>query len=194
MAEIKLIVGLCNPEDKYAPTRHNAGAWLVEKIAQRHGVTLKEEGKFFGKTGRVIIEGQELRLLLPMTFMNLSGKSVGAMAKFYRILPEEILVAHDEMDLPTGVAKIKLGGGHSGHNGLKDIINALGNNKNFHRLRIGINRPTESSQVVAYVLGKPSTEDQVKIDRAIDEAADCLLILCKEGIARATNRLNSFKA
>lgn len=194
MAEIKLIVGLCNPEDKYAPTRHNAGAWFVENLARKHGVSLREENKFFGKTGRALINGQEVRFLLPTTYMNLSGKAVRAMAKFYRILPEEILVAHDELDLPVGTAKLKLGGGHGGHNGLKDIISALGNNKNFHRLRIGIDHPQDRSQVTGYVLGKPSSAEQQKIDQAIDEAVFVLPKIYTDGIAKATTQLNSFKA
>ncbi|MDG6898062.1 aminoacyl-tRNA hydrolase [Actinobacillus delphinicola] len=194
MSEIKLIVGLCNPGEKYADTRHNAGAWFIEEVARRYGFSLKDEPKFFGKTARAMIDGQEVRFLLPTTFMNLSGKAVGAMANFYRIKPEEILVAHDEMDLPAGVAKIKLGGGHGGHNGLKDIIAALGNNKNFYRLRIGIGHPGDRNLVTSYVLGKPAPADQKKIDEALDEAVRCLPILFKDGITKATTRLNSFKA
>lgn len=111
--------------------------------------------KFFGYTSRINLAGEDVRLLVPTTFMNLSGKAVGAMATFFRINPDEILVAHDELDLPPGVAKFKLGGGHGGHNGLKDIISKLGNNPNFHRLRVGIGHPGDKNKVVGFVLGKP---------------------------------------
>lgn len=135
-----------------------------------------------------------MRLLVPTTFMNLSGKAVGTLANFYRIQPEEILVAHDELDLPPGIVKIKQGGGHGGHNGLKDIISALGNNKNFYRVRIGIGHPGHKDLVAGYVLSKPSPTDQSLIDSAVDEAGRCVEILFKDGIVKATNRLNSFKA
>lgn len=194
MSEIKLIVGLGNPGDKYADTRHNAGEWLIERLARRFNFTLKEENKFFGKTARVVIGGQEVRFLVPTTFMNLSGKAVGSLATFYRIQAEEILIAHDELDLPPGVAKIKLGGGHGGHNGLRDSIAQLGNNKNFYRLRVGIGHPGDKNLVSAYVLSKPSPTDWQLIDKTLDEAAACVEILMKDGIIKATNRLNSFKA
>ncbi len=194
MSEIKLIVGLGNPGDKYADTRHNAGEWLIERLANRFNFTLKEENKFFGKTARVVIGGQEVRFLVPTTFMNLSGKAVGSLATFYRIQAEEILIAHDELDLPPGVAKIKLGGGLGGHNGLRDSIAQLGNNKNFYRLRVGIGHPGDKNLVSAYVLSKPSPTDWQLIDKTLDEAAACVEILMKDGIIKATNRLNSFKA
>lgn len=121
MSKIKLIVGLANPGAEYAQTRHNAGAWYVDLLAERHNQPLKEEAKFFGYTARINMGGNDIRLLVPTTFMNLSGKSVAAIANFYRINLDEILVAHDELDLPPGVAKMKLGGSNGGHNGLKDI-------------------------------------------------------------------------
>ena len=193
MSEIKLIVGLGNPGDKYKDTRHNAGEWLVERLAQRFNFSLKEESKFFGKTARAVINGQEIRFLVPTTFMNLSGKAVGALATFYRIQPEQILIAHDELDLPPGTVKIKLGGGHGGHNGLRDSIAQLSNNKNFYRLRVGIGHPGDKNLVAAYVLSKPSPTDLTLIDKALEEATDCVEILLKDGINKATNRLNSFK-
>ncbi|MFC0309410.1 aminoacyl-tRNA hydrolase [Gallibacterium trehalosifermentans] len=192
MAKIKLIVGLGNPGNKYSDTRHNAGEWLIERLARRFNVNLKEENKFFGKTAMVTIAGQDVRLLVPTTFMNLSGKSVGALATFYRILPEEILVIHDELDLPPGSAKLKLGGGHGGHNGLKDIIAQLANSKNFYRLRLGIGHPGDKNLVAGYVLSKASPQDQQLIDQALDEAERCVEILIKEGIDKAMNRLNGF--
>lgn len=191
---IKLIVGLANPGAEYAATRHNAGAWYVDLLAERHNQPLKEESKFFGYTARLNISGEDVRLLVPTTFMNLSGKAVAAVANFYRIQPEEILVAHDELDLPPGVAKFKLGGGHGGHNGLKDIISKLGNNPGFHRLRIGIGHPGDKNKVVGFVLGKPPVSEQKLIDDAIDEAARCTDVWLKEGLIKATNRLHSFKA
>ncbi len=191
---IKLIVGLANHGAEYAATRHNAGAWYVDLLAERHGQSLKEEAKFFGYTARISLAGQDVRLLVPTTFMNLSGKAVAALATFYRIAPEEILVAHDELDLPPGVAKFKLGGGHGGHNGLKDIISRLGNNPNFHRLRIGIGHPGDKSKVVGFVLGKPLLSEQTLIDEAVDEAARCTEVWLKDGLAKATSRLHTFKA
>lgn len=194
MSEIKLIVGLGNPGEKYSDTRHNAGEWLIERLACRFNLNLSNDNKFSGKTARAVINGNEIRFLIPTTFMNLSGKSISALANFYRIQPEEILVIHDELDLPPGVAKIKQGGGHGGHNGLRDTIAQLANNKNFYRLRIGIGHPGDKNLVSAYVLGKPSPTDWQLIDRTLDEAATCVEILIKEGITKATNRLNAFKA
>ena len=133
--------------------------------------------------------GEDVRLLVPTTFMNLSGKAVAAMASFFRINPDEIPVAHDELDLPPGVAKFKLGGGHGGHNGLKDIISKLGNNPNFHRLRIGIGHPGDKNKVVGFVLGKPPVSEQKLIDEAIDEAARCTEMWFTDGLTKATNRL-----
>ncbi|OON41307.1 aminoacyl-tRNA hydrolase [Izhakiella australiensis] len=194
MEAIKLIVGLANPGAEYAATRHNAGAWYVDYLAQRHNQSLKDEPKFYGYTGRLAIAGEDIRLLVPTTFMNLSGKAVAAMAGFYRIAPEEILVAHDELDLPPGIAKLKQGGGHGGHNGLKDIISKLGNNLNFHRLRIGIGHPGDRNKVTGFVLGKPQPAEQKLIDDAIDEAARCTELWLRENDRlKAMNRLHAFK-
>ncbi|OOF83555.1 aminoacyl-tRNA hydrolase [Rodentibacter ratti] len=193
MSEIKLIVGLGNPGDKYAETRHNAGEWLVERLTHRFNATLNPENKFFGKTARTLVNGKEVRLLVPTTFMNLSGKAVAALSGFYRIKPEEILVIHDELDLPPGSAKLKLGGGHSGHNGLKDIVAKLGNNNNFHRLRLGIGHPGHRDLVAGYVLNKPSPSDRQALEKVLDEATNCVEMIFKDGMVKATNRLNSFK-
>ncbi|ELV7518030.1 aminoacyl-tRNA hydrolase [Photobacterium damselae] len=191
---IRLLVGLANPGQEYAKTRHNAGAWVVEELARVHNVTLREDTKYFGLTGRITTNGQDLRLLIPTTFMNLSGKSVAALAKFFQIQPEEILVAHDELDLPPGVAKFKKGGGHGGHNGLRDIISKMGNNKDFYRLRIGIGHPGDKNKVAGFVLGKAPAKEQELIDAAVDEAVRCMDILLKDGLSKAQNRLHSFKA
>ncbi|GAA5186094.1 aminoacyl-tRNA hydrolase [Ferrimonas gelatinilytica] len=193
-SNIRLIVGLANPGPEYANTRHNAGEWLIKELARQHNVSLKAESKFFGLTGRIQSAGQDLRLLIPTTFMNLSGKAVGALAHFYGFEPEEILVVHDELDLPPGVARIKQGGGHGGHNGLKDIIARLGNNKNFYRLRVGIGHPGDRNRVTGYVLGKAPASEQRAMDEAIDEACRCVDILLKDGMTKAQNRLHAFSA
>ncbi len=193
MSEIKLIVGLGNPGAQYANTRHNAGEWLIEQLCRQYNLTLTPENKFFGKTARTVVAGSEVRFLVPTTFMNLSGKSVGALANFYRIQPQQILVAHDELDLPPGTAKIKLGGGHGGHNGLKDIIANLANNKNFYRLRLGIGHPGDKNLVSGYVLNKPPQNELKIIEQAVEEAAISIDILLKDGVNKAMNRLNGFK-
>ena len=191
---IKLIVGLGNPGPEYTNTRHNAGVWFVEEMARIFQVTLKPELKFQGYTARFLHQGQDVRLLVPTTFMNLSGQSVASLANFYQIEPEQLLVAHDELDMPPGVAKLKRGGGHGGHNGLRDIISRMGNNKNFMRLRIGIGHPGDKSRVSGYVLGKAPQQEQQAIEAAIDEAARCFDLIAKDGLAKAMNRLHSFNA
>ncbi|WP_085248336.1 aminoacyl-tRNA hydrolase [Gilliamella mensalis] len=194
MTTIKLIVGLANPGNEYAATRHNAGAWFVEQLAQRYNQSLKNESKFFGYTSRINISGHDVRLLVPTTFMNLSGKAVQAMATFYQIKPEEILIVHDELDLNPGIAKLKFGGSHGGHNGLKDIASKLGNNLNYYRLRIGIGHPGDKNKVVGYVLNKPSKQEQELIDEAIDQSVRCTDILLSQGVEAAMNKLHAFKA
>ncbi|GLP97999.1 aminoacyl-tRNA hydrolase [Paraferrimonas sedimenticola] len=194
MSEIKLIVGLANPGSEYAKTRHNAGAWYVEELARLAGTSLRADGKYFGLTAQANIAGKPVRLLIPTTFMNLSGKSVAALANFYRIAPEQILVAHDELDLPPGVARFKLGGGHGGHNGLKDIISKMGNDKGFYRLRIGIGHPGDKRQVSGFVLGRAPANEQTAIDEAVDEALRATDTLFKLDMTKAMNRLHSFKA
>nr|WP_255555655.1 aminoacyl-tRNA hydrolase [Enterovibrio paralichthyis] len=185
---------MANPGPEYAKTRHNAGAWVVEELARIHNVSLKEDKKYFGLTARINVGGEELRLLVPTTFMNLSGKSVAALAKFFQIKPEEIMVAHDELDLPPGVAKFKKGGGHGGHNGLRDIISKMGNNKEFYRLRIGIGHPGHKDKVAGFVLTKAPAAEQSQIEQAVDEAVRCIDILLKDDLAKAQNRLHTFKA
>jgi len=167
---VQLIVGLGNPGPQYEQTRHNAGADFVLALSQHCGITLKQESKFFGATGRATLDGHDVRLLVPDTYMNLSGKAVAAMAGFYQIPPEAILVAHDELDLNPGVSRLKIGGGHGGHNGLKDTIKALGNSRNFARLRIGIGHPGHASEVVNFVLRKAPQSEQQLINQSIDDA------------------------
>lgn len=154
MSTLKLIVGLGNPGPSYLDTRHNAGQNFVESLARHYRIDLKADKKYAGLLGTGIIEGKEIKLLIPTTFMNRSGQSVGPLCHFYKIAADEILVAHDELDIPAGTAKLKLGGSHGGHNGLRDIISALGNNNQFYRLRLGIGHPGDSRQVSDYVLKK----------------------------------------
>lgn len=194
MTAIKLIVGLGNPGNEYRGTRHNAGADFVEELARQCGATLQPESKFFGLSARVTLSGHDLRLIIPTTFMNRSGQSVAAIAGFFKIAPESILVAHDELDIPPGTARFKQGGGHGGHNGLRDIVPALGNNKDFHRLRIGIGHPGHASKVTGYVLGAPSQVDRTRIDACIDEAIAALPLLLDGDTTKAMTRLHSFSA
>jgi PTH1 family peptidyl-tRNA hydrolase len=193
VSAIQLIVGLGNPGREYEETRHNAGAWFVEQLARAHRGTLQSEGKFSGLTGRIQLAGQDLKLLIPTTFMNLSGQSVSALATFFKIPVEAILVAHDELDIPVGEARFKQGGGHGGHNGLRDIINKLGNQNSFHRLRIGIGHPGSADKVVGYVLNKPTRDERICIDRAIDAAAAALPLAISGQWSRAMNQLHAFK-
>lgn len=190
-SRIQLIVGLGNPGAQYEQTRHNAGFWFVEAIARRHGGSFKSENKFHGEACKVRVEGEELWLLKPMTFMNKSGQAIAALANFYKIAPEAILVAHDELDLPPGDIRLKKGGGHGGHNGLRDTIAQLGNNKDFQRLRIGIGHPGHSSQVTGYVLGKAPSDEQIEMENAIDRALDVLPEVVNGEIQKAMNQLHS---
>lgn len=194
MTAIKLIVGLGNPGSEYRGTRHNAGADFTEELARLNGGALRTESRFFGLAGQVTLAGHELRLLVPTTFMNRSGKAVAAMATFFKIAPDQILVAHDELDIAPGTARFKRGGGHGGHNGLRDIIPALGNNNDFYRLRIGIGHPGHASRVSGYVLSKPSAEDRERIDASIQEAISALPLLLDGDATKAMTRLHSFSA
>ena len=187
---IQLIVGLGNPGVQYEQTRHNAGFWFAEAIARRHGGSFKSENKFHGEACKVLVEGKELWLLKPMTFMNKSGQAIAALARFYKIAPENILVAHDELDLPPGEARLKTGGGHGGHNGLRDTIAQLGS-REFQRLRIGIGHPGHSSQVTGYVLGKAPADEQRLMEEAIDNALDILPLTVSGEMQKAMNQLHS---
>ncbi len=189
-SRIQLIVGLGNPGPQYEQTRHNAGFWFVEAVARRHGGSFKSENKFHGEACKVLVEGKELWLLKPMTFMNKSGQAVAALARFYKIAPENILVAHDELDLPPGAVRLKQGGGHGGHNGLRDTITQLGGNRDFQRLRIGIGHPGHSSQVTGYVLGKAPADEQRQMEEAIDDALDILPLAVNGELQKAMNQLH----
>ena len=190
--QIVMVVGLGNPGAEYENTRHNAGALFVEALARDAGQSLRPEKKYHGLYAKVQLNGHDLHLLNPMTFMNRSGQSVKALADFFKISPDQILVAHDELDLPPGTAKLKKGGGHGGHNGLRDIIAHLGTN-DFHRLRIGIGHPGNSRQVTGYVLGRLTKSETglfndicMDIMRVLPDAIDGHL-------ARAMNALHSVK-
>ncbi len=191
--KIQLIVGLGNPGAQYANTRHNAGAEFVEQLAARQLVTLQPDKKYHGLYAKTLIDGAAVHLLIPTTFMNLSGQSISSLANFFKIPPESILVAHDELDLPPGVARFKKGGGHGGHNGLRDTISRLGNNKNFYRLRLGIGHPGHSSQVSGFVLTKAPASERNATQAAIDEALRYLPDAIKGEWAQAMNKLHSFK-
>lgn len=171
---IQLIVGLGNPGSEYDRTRHNAGADFVAELARQTGANLVTDSKYFGLTARINYQGQDLRLLIPGTYMNRSGQAVGAMANFFKIEPAAILVAHDELDLAPGTARFKHGGGHGGHNGLRDIISALGNNQSFPRLRIGIGHPGSAPLVANFVLKRAPQAEQELTDDAIYRATQCL--------------------
>ena len=171
MNSIKLIVGLGNPGREYQPTRHNAGFWWVEHLARAYPGTFQAENKFHGQVARSQIQGHEVLLLKPQTFMNASGRSVAAITQFYKIAAAEMLIVHDELDLPPGSAKLKFGGGHGGHNGLKDIL-LHGGTADYWRLRIGIGHPGERSEVVNYVLQAPRHEESQLIEQAMQRALD----------------------
>lgn len=189
---IKLFVGLGNPGPEYAATRHNAGFWWIEQIARRLNATLAHERAYKGLVARASVAGQSVWLLQPQTFMNLSGQSVSALARFFKIASEEILVAHDELDLPAGEAKLKFGGGHAGHNGLRDIHAQLGT-ADYWRLRLGIGHPGARHEVVGWVLKKPPLDEQIAIEQAIDRAAAAFELLAAGDINAATQRIHTSK-
>jgi len=190
MEALRLIVGLGNPGQQYEDTRHNAGFWWVEALAQKLGVSLKPDAKFHGRVARWAGKSGEVWLLCPDTFMNLSGKSVAALARFYKIEPESVLVAHDELDLPPGSARLKQGGGHGGHNGLKDMHTQLGSS-NYWRLRIGIGHPGDRDAVTGYVLGKPQMAELDLIDKSIAAALDVWPELADGSLAAAQLKLHT---
>ncbi len=191
---IKLIVGLGNPGKKYDDTRHNAGFWLVERLAAQHRLTLRKEPKFHGLVAKLNAASGPAWLLLPQTWMNESGSAVGALAQFHKIAADEILVAHDELDLPPGGVKIKQGGGHAGHNGLRDIIAKLGT-PDFWRLRIGIGHPRDAAateqEVADFVLHPPRKEEQALIDAVIDRGVAVFDLILADNMAAAMHRLHT---
>jgi PTH1 family peptidyl-tRNA hydrolase len=190
MAGLRLIVGLGNPGPEHARTRHNAGFWFIDALAEQARARFGLESKLFGETAKVEIGGQNVWLLKPATFMNLSGKSVTAALRYWKIEPEEALLAHDELDLPPGVARLKFDGGHGGQNGLRDTMRLLGHGK-FHRLRIGIGHPGHKDKVTPWVLGKPGRDDEAGILRAIDDAIGVLPLAVNGNFMDAMTRLHT---
>ncbi|SEQ16017.1 peptidyl-tRNA hydrolase, PTH1 family [Solimonas aquatica] len=183
------IVGLGNPGGEYEKTRHNAGFWFVDRLAEAAGSSLRTEAKFHGQTARIKLGGHEVLLLKPGTFMNRSGQAVQALAQFYKLPPEAILVAHDELDLPAGAMRLKLGGGHGGHNGLRDVHKVLGDQ--YRRLRIGIGHPGDKNLVLGYVLGRPSREDESAIAQGLTQAQSAVETWLRQGWERAMHQLHS---
>ena len=190
--DILMVVGLGNPGPDYANTRHNAGALFVEALARETGQSLRPEKKYHGLYARIQLQGLDLHLLNPSTYMNRSGLSIKALADFFKIQPQQILVAHDELDLPPGTAKLKKGGGHGGHNGLRDTIAHLGTN-DFQRLRIGIGHPGDSRQGPGYVPGRLGKRETEELNALIDEIIRVLPDAASGKLPAAMNRLHSFK-
>ena len=188
---IHLIVGLGNPGQQYAGTRHNAGAWLVQSLHDCYAkLPLKLEKKFKAEIVRTHLHGHEIFLAIPTTFMNLSGEAVAAIAKFYKIPTEAILIAHDELDVPCGEIRLKQGGGHGGHNGLRSICQHL-QSHDFYRLRIGIGHPGQSHLVTDYVLHKPNQDDRQLIETAINKGVDALPLILNDDLQKAMTQLHT---
>lgn len=192
MISLRLIVGLGNPGIEHAQTRHNAGFRFVDALVEQAGARWGLDSKLFGDIAKIDIAGQPIWLLKPATFMNLSGKSVTAALRYWKIEPEEALLAHDELDLAPGVARLKFDGGHGGQNGLRDTIRLLGHGK-FHRLRVGIGHPGHKDRVVSWVLGRPGKDDDVLIGRAVDDAISVLPLAVAGDYNEAMKRLHTPK-
>ncbi|MCK5903342.1 MAG: aminoacyl-tRNA hydrolase [Cocleimonas sp.] len=186
---LKIIVGLGNPGKNYTKTRHNAGFWFVDELARRYGARFKLDSKFSGELSKATIEGHSVWLLKPTTFMNKSGLSAKQLASFYKISVDDILVAHDELDLSSGLMRLKQSGGHGGHNGLRDLHAHL--SKDYWRLRIGIDHPGDRNKVVDYVLSQPNKEDAIDILRGIDRAADNIKLILDGDMQKAMNQLHT---
>ncbi len=186
---LRLLVGLGNPGSKYAATRHNAGYWFADAVASRFAATFHPNSRFFGELAEFSLSGQPVRVLKPTTYMNESGRSVAAVVQFFRLSVEDLLIAHDEIDLPPGVVRLKRGGGHGGHNGLRDVIPALGS-PDFTRLRIGVGHPGHKDLVTGYVLNRPRSEEQALIKTAVADALDAFEIILSGDLPRAMNSLH----
>jgi peptidyl-tRNA hydrolase, PTH1 family len=186
---LRVIVGLGNPGPEHLVTRHNAGFWFVDLLARRHGGEFRDYRKYSGETARITLSEREIVLLKPTTYMNRSGLSVRQLSDFYKIAPEEILVAHDELDLPVGSVRLKQGGGHGGHNGLRDTITHIG--ETFWRLRLGIGHPGNKADVIDYVLTRAPRAEEDAILETVGTAADVMPLLLEQGAERAMTRLHS---
>ena len=187
--DIKLIIGLGNPGDKYSKTRHNAGFWFVDALANREGASFKTESKFSGEVCKITLNNQPVWLLKPNTFMNLSGRSGQQLSSFYKISVEEVLVVHDELDLSPGTVRLKSGGGHGGHNGLRDLHAQIG--KDYWRLRLGIGHPGDRNKVVDYVLSNISKNDEIDVMNSIDRAIDVMDLIVSGDTQKAMNQLHT---
>ncbi len=187
---IQIIAGLGNPGNEYADTRHNAGFWFIDHLIAQQNLTLKKEAKFLGEIAKLNSPSGNVWLLKPTTFMNRSGQSIARLARFYKIKPEQILVVHDELDLSPGTVKLKQGGGHGGHNGLRDSIAQLGS-KDFYRLRLGIGHPGSKEQVVGFVLGKTPKTEKSLIESAIDKSFDSIELILQGNMQKAMNQLHA---
>ncbi|HEY0230504.1 MAG TPA: aminoacyl-tRNA hydrolase [Dokdonella sp.] len=190
MAGLRLIVGLGNPGAEHLRTRHNAGFLLVDALAQREGARFGIDSKLRGETAKISLDGHPVWLLKPITFMNASGASVGAALRYWKIEPEEMLVAHDDLDLPAGAARLKFDGGHGGQNGLRDLFAHVGHGK-FHRLRLGIGHPGHKDRVLGWVLGRPSAADETAMLDAVARSLDVLPLAVAGEFNEATKRLHT---
>ncbi len=186
---IRIIAGLGNPEDKYERTLHNAGFWFVDALARKYGGDFRFEKKFDADCCRIKLQGEDIWLVKPQSYMNLSGGPIRGVIDYYRLKVSELLVAHDEIDLPPGTTRLKLGGGHGGHNGLRDIINHCG--PDFIRLRLGVGHPGEKSQVTNYVLKRGGADVEAAVEKNIDEAIDVMPLLVDEGLSAAQKELHT---
>lgn len=192
MSALRLLVGLGNPGAEHLRTRHNAGFWFIDALAQAHGARFGVESKLHGETAKISIDGQPLWLLKPTTFMNKSGIAVQSALRYWKIEPEEMLVAHDDLDLPAGTARLKFDGGHGGQNGLRDLLAHLGHGK-FHRLRLGIGHPGDKSRVLSWVLGRPGVDDEKAIIEAVGRSLDVLPLAVRGDFSEAMKRLHTAK-
>ena len=192
MAALRLLVGLGNPGAEYLRTRHNAGFWFIDALARREGVRFGNESKLHGETAKIIVDGEPLWLFKPTTFMNKSGIALAAALRYWKIETEEMLVAHDDLDLPPGTARLKFDGGHGGQNGLRDTFAHLGHGK-FHRLRIGIGHPGHKDRVTSWVLGRPSASDETEIIGAVGAALEVLPLAIAGNFNEAMKKLHTGK-
>jgi len=192
MAQLRLLVGLGNPGAEHLRTRHNAGFWFIDALAQAHGARFGMESKLHGETAKIVIDGQPLWLLKPTTYMNKSGIAIQSALRYWKIEPEDMLVAHDDLDLPAGAARLKFDGGHGGQNGLRDTFAHLGHGK-FHRLRLGIGHPGDKNRVVSWVLGRPGVDDEKAIIEAVGRSLDVLPLAVRGDFNEAMKRLHTDK-
>jgi len=188
-SHLTIIAGLGNPEDRYAQTLHNAGFWFVDELARRNNTPFRYEKRFDADVCKIEIAGEDVWLMKPQSYMNLSGGPVRSMLDYYRLTANELLVAHDEIDLPPGTVRLKKGGGHGGHNGLRDVMQHCG--KDFMRLRVGVGHPGEKDKVTGYVLKRASGDVEAAILRNVDEAADVMSLLVDDGLEAATKKLHT---